>query len=77
MYRNSVDALRNLLSDEHRTSEVNQISARSWGMQNGIAYCVVQVSFANGEEYRIEDYGEAAEELCKAARERSALLCLH
>lgn len=46
-------------------------------MQNGIAYCVVQISFANGEEYCIEDYGEAAEELCKAARERSALLCLH
>lgn len=77
MYRNSVDALRNLLSDEHRTSEVNQISAKSGGMQNGIPYCVVQISFANGEEYRIEDYGEAAGELCKAARERSALLCLH
>lgn len=46
-------------------------------MQNGIPYCVVQISFANGEEYRIEDYGEAAGELCKAARERSALLCLH
>ena len=46
-------------------------------MQNGIAYCVVQISFANGEEDCIEDYGEAAEELCKAARERSALLCLH
>jgi hypothetical protein len=77
VYRNSVDASRNLLSVEHSTSEVNQISAKSGSMQNGIAYCVVQVSFANGEEYRIEDYGGEAEELCKAARERSALLCLH
>jgi len=46
-------------------------------MQNGIAHCVVQVTLANGEEYRIEDYGEQAEELYKAAKEHSALLCLH
>ncbi len=72
-----MDALRHLLSGEHRTSDVSQINAKSGSMQNGIAYCVVQISFANGEEYCIEDYGEAPEELCKAARERSALLCLH
>lgn len=71
-----MDALRHLLSGEHRTSDVSQINAKSGSMQNGIAYCVVQVSFAN-EEYRIEDYGEVAEELCRVAREHSALLCQH
>ena len=51
MYRNRVDALWNLLSVEHRNSEVNQIIAKSGSMQNGIAYCVVQISFADGEVY--------------------------
>lgn len=77
MYRNSVDSLRHLLSGEHRTSDVSEINAKSASMQNGIAHCVVQVLFASGEEYRIEDYGPEAEELCRIAREHSALLCLH
>lgn len=72
MYRNSVDAFRHLLSPA-----VSQISAKSGHMQNGIEHCVVQVTFASGEEYRIEAYGEEAEELCKAAREYSDLLLVH
>jgi hypothetical protein len=77
VYRNSVDALQHLLSGEHRTSDVSRIDAKSASMQNGIAHCVVQVTLASGEEYRIEDYGEEAGELCRAAKEHSALLCLH
>jgi hypothetical protein len=46
-------------------------------MQNGIAYCTVQVTLASGEEYRIEAYDEEAGELFKVASEQSALLCLH
>ena len=72
MYRNSVDAFRQLLSPT-----VSHISAKSGRMKNGISYCTVQVMLANGEEYRIEDYGPEAEELCRIAREHSALLCLH
>jgi len=72
VYRNSVDAFRQLLSPT-----VSQISAKSGCMQNGITYCVVQVTFANGEEYRIEAYDEEADELYRIAREQSALLCLH
>jgi hypothetical protein len=30
-----------------------------------------------GEEYRIEAYGEEAEELYRTAKEQSALLCQH
>jgi hypothetical protein len=71
-YRNSVDAFIKLLSPT-----VNHISARSGCMQNGIAYCVVQVIFASGEECRIEAYDEEAEDLYRIAAEQSALLSLH
>ncbi|MEW6605305.1 MAG: hypothetical protein AB1351_11550 [Thermoproteota archaeon] len=72
MYRNSVDAFTQLLSPA-----VNRISVKSGRMQNGIEHCVVQVMLAGGEEYRIEAYGEEAEELCKVAREYSARLLMH
>lgn len=72
MYRNSIDAFKQLLSPT-----VSQISAKSGRMQNGITYCIVQVLFANGDEYRIEAYDEEADELYRAAGEQSALLCLH
>jgi len=72
VYRNSIDAFRQLLSPA-----VRQISAKNGRMQNGISYCIVQVLLASGEEYRIEAYDEEADELYKAAEEQSALLCLH
>jgi hypothetical protein len=72
VYRNSVDAFKQLLSPT-----VSQISARSGRMRNGITYCTVQVLFANGEEYRIEAYDEEADELYRVAREQSTLLCLY
>jgi hypothetical protein len=37
----------------------------------------VQVLLASGEEYHIEAYDEDAGELCRIAKEQSALLCLH
>ena len=55
---------------------MNQISAKSGRMENGITYCIVQVLFANGDEYRIEAYDEEADELYRVAGEQSALLCL-
>lgn len=64
MYRNSVDAFLQLLSPA-----VSRISAREGRMQDGIAYCIVQVSLAGGEEYRIEVHGSEAEELCRTAKE--------
>lgn len=67
-----MDAFLQLLSPN-----VSQISAKSGRMQNGIDYCIVQVLFATGEEYRVEAYDEEAEELCRTAKEHSALLFLH
>lgn len=79
MYRNSVDAFTQLLSSKQAGSMpgVSQISSSMGHMQNGIVYCIVQVVCNCGEEYRIEAYGEEAEELHRTAREHSALLCLH
>lgn len=79
MYRNSVDAFQQLLSSKQAGSipGVSQISLNRGRMQNGITHCVVQVVCNCGEEYRIEAYGEEAEELYRTARQQSALLCLH
>lgn len=82
MYRNSVDAFTHLISQEREsvfrgTASVAGISAKMGYMQNGIRYCSVQVTFNNGEEYRIEAYGEEADELYSKAREKSAVSCLH
>jgi hypothetical protein len=71
VYRNSLDAFQQLLSPA-----VSQISAKAGRMQNGIAYCIVQILFASGDEYRIEAYDEEAGELYRIAKEQSSLLCL-
>ena len=78
MYRNSVDAFRQLLASKQDSGipGLSQISSSMGRMSNGIVYCVVQVICSCGEEYRIEAYGEEAEELYKTAKEHSAV-CLH
>lgn len=81
MYRNSIDAFTHLVSKERESSyrgkaEVARISAKMGCMQNGIRYCSVQVTFNNGEEYRIDAYGEEADELYSKAREKSAVSCM-
>jgi hypothetical protein len=82
VYRNSVDAFTQLVSEGresvfHGTASVAQISAKIGYMQNGIRYCSVQVTFNTGEEYRIDAYGEEADELYSKAREKSAVSCVH
>jgi hypothetical protein len=82
VYRNSVDAFTHLVSEERESAfrgmaSVARISVKTGFMQNGIRYCSVQVTFNNGEEYRIDAYGEEADELYSKAREKSAVLCLH
>ncbi|HEX2556916.1 MAG TPA: hypothetical protein VHK86_01215 [Nitrososphaera sp.] len=82
MYRNSIDAFMHLVSEEREgvfrgTASVTQISVKTGYMQNGIRYCSVQVTFNTGEEYRIDAYGEEADELYSKAREKSSVLCLH
>lgn len=73
MYRDSVDAFRQLLL----SADASQIYTKVGCMQNGIAYCIVQVSLVNGQEYLIEAYDKEGEELYNAAKEHSTLFCLH
>jgi hypothetical protein len=78
MYRNSVDALNELLGGRVSEGSVDSITPTIGLMKNGIIHCIVQVILSGGEEYRIEAYGEEAEQLWKAASERSSsFLCLY
>ena len=56
-------------------TNVIQVSAKTGHLPNGIKYCIVQVIFNNSEEYRIDAYGEEADDLYSRAVEKSALLC--
>jgi hypothetical protein len=59
------------------TTNVIQVLAKTGHLQNGIKYCIVQVIFNNSEEYRIDAYGEEADDLYIRAMEKSAVLCQH
>jgi hypothetical protein len=69
--------LDELLNGHVSESSVDSITPTIGLMNNGIIHCIVQVVLSGGEEYRIEAYGEEAEELWKEAKKRSSLLCLH
>jgi hypothetical protein len=77
VYRNSVDALNELLDGHVSESSVDSITPTIGLMKNGIIYCIVQIILSGGEEYRIEAYGEEGEQLWKEAKKQSSLLCLH
>jgi hypothetical protein len=76
MYRNSVDALNELLDGHVSEASVDSITPTIGLMKNGVIYCIVQITLSGGEEYRIEAYGEEAEQLWKEAKKQSSL-CLH
>ena len=69
MYRDSVDALTRLLSgidDEGRpleTSGIASVTSTVHTLINGIRRCSVQVLFENGSVYKIEAFGDEADEL--------------
>jgi hypothetical protein len=74
MYRDSVDALTRLLAgidDEGRPleqSDISSVSSTVRTLSNGIRRCIVQVLFKSGSEYKIEAFGEEADELHVRAR---------
>jgi hypothetical protein len=69
MYRDSVDALTCLLlgvdhdGEPLERSEVLSITSTTVIRANGIRQCTVQVVFSNGKAYRIEAFGEEANDL--------------
>jgi hypothetical protein len=74
MYRNSVDAFSHLLNgldDEGMMLEdqdISNISSAIRNLENGMRHCCVQVLFKSGVEYRIDAFGDKADELHLRAR---------
>ena len=74
MYRDSLDALTRLLSgidDEGKPVELSGVASVSSTVRtltNGIRRCAVQVLFENGSVYKIEAFGDEADELHLRAR---------
>ena len=81
MYRNSVDAFTRLLDgldDEGKSvesSEIASISSTMRTLKNVIRHCCVQVLFESGVEYKIEAFGDEADELQLRVRTHPMLAC--
>jgi hypothetical protein len=77
VFHDSVDALTKLLTEGEggevlERSGISSVSPRIGVLSNGVRHCSVQVKFESGVEYRIEAFGEEADELYCRAREHSA-----
>ena len=71
-YRTSIDALQDLI--QPRPSEpsacacrITKLSHDASKLENGIEYCLVEVTCDNGEQYGLQAFGEEAIELRKEA----------
>ena len=78
-YQDSVHALRALFSSEHnesssRSCRITKLSHSVSHLENGIEYCLVEVTCNDGEQYGIQAYGSEAVQLHKEALERSHVL---
>jgi hypothetical protein len=71
-----VDALTKLLTEGEgevlERSGISSVSPKIRMLGNGVRHCSVQIKFASGVEYRIEAFGEEADELYHKAKEHSA-----
>jgi hypothetical protein len=78
-YQDSVHALRELLPSEpsessSRSCRITKLSRSVSHLENGIEYCLVEVTCDDGEQYGIQAFGSEAEQLHKEALERSHVL---
>ncbi len=77
MFHNSVDALTKLLTSSGgdgqvlESSAISSVSSKISVLSNGVRHCSVQVKFESGVEYRVEAFGDEADELYRKAREHS------
>lgn len=77
MFHNSVDALTKLLTNSGgdgqvlESSGISSVSSKIVILNNGIRHCSVQVKFESGIEYRVEAFGDEADELYRKAKEHS------
>jgi len=75
VFHNSVDALTKLLTNSGdgqalESSAISSVSSKISVLGNGVKHCSVQVKFESGIEYRVEAFGDEADELYRKARER-------
>ena len=74
MYRDSVDAFSHLLrglDEEGKSLEdpnIFTITSTMETLKNGIRHCCVQVLFRSGIEYKLDAFGNEADELHLRAR---------
>lgn len=78
-YQDSVHALRELLPSEpsessSRSCRITKLSHSVSHLENGIEYCLVEVTCDDGKQYGIQAFGSEAEQLHKEALERSHVL---
>jgi hypothetical protein len=78
-YQDSVNALRELLPSEPSESSshacrITKLSHSASRLENGIEYCLVEVTCDDGEQYGIQAFGREAVQLHKEALERSHTL---
>lgn len=67
-YRNSIDALQDLVQPTSsqpstRACRITKLTHDASQLENGIEYCLVEVTCDNGEQYGIQAFGEEALEL--------------
>ena len=78
-YQDSVHALRALFSPEHnesssRSCRITKLSHSVSHLENGIEYCLVEVTCNDSEQYGIQAFGSEAVQLHKEALEQSHVL---
>ena len=78
-YKDSVHALRELIppgptESSSRACRITKLSNSASHLENGIDYCIVEVTCDDGEQYGIQAFGREAEQLYKEALSRSETL---
>jgi hypothetical protein len=78
-YKDSIHALRELISpgpteSSSRVCRITKLSNSVSHLENGIEFCLVEVTCDGGEQYGIQAFGREAAQLYKEALSRSETL---
>jgi hypothetical protein len=78
-YQDSIHALTDLIPSESnesssRSCHITKLSHNVSHLENGIEYCLVEVTCDDGEQYGIQAFGREAVQLHEEALKRSHVL---